>query len=107
MRLFLTGTLLTSSRIFFCLAVMLAGATAHAQTNPSPYLYPLFPAATQPGGPAFSLTVTGTGFVSGAVVNWNGSPRPTTFVSNSKVTAAITAADIATAKTALITVTNP
>jgi len=34
----------------------------------------------QPNG--FSLTVNGTNFVTGSVVNWNGSPRSTTFVSS-------------------------
>lgn len=89
------------------LMVMLAGAASRAQTNPTPLLYPLPSSATAPGGPAFSLTVNGTGFVSGAVVNWNGSPRPTTFVSSSQAIAAVTAADIAIPKTAVITVTNP
>lgn len=88
-------------------ALLLAASVSPAQTNPVPYIYPLYAAATPPGGAAFSLTVTGTGFVSGAVVNWNGSPRPTTFVSRSQVSAAIAAADIATARTAIITVTNP
>jgi hypothetical protein len=107
MRLSVTRRCLISLGILLSLTLMLAGAPTQAQTNPSPFLYPLYPAATAPGGPAFTLTVNGTGFVSGAVVNWNGSPRPTTFVSNSKVTAAITAADLAAAKTAQITVTNP
>ena len=43
----------------------------------------------------FTLTVTGTGFANGLVVNWNGSPRPTTFVSATQLTAAITPADTA------------
>ncbi len=43
----------------------------------------------------FTLTVTGTGFANGLVVNWNGSPRPTTFVSATQLTASITAADTA------------
>ena len=43
----------------------------------------------------FTLTVNGTGFASGLVVNWNGSPRQTTFVSATQLTAAITAADTA------------
>jgi VCBS repeat protein/ASPM-SPD-2-Hydin domain-containing protein len=68
---------------------------------------PLLPTAVAPGGAAFTLTVNGTGFASGAVVNWNGSPRATTFVSASQVTAAILSTDIATAQTASVTVTNP
>lgn len=43
----------------------------------------------------FTLTVNGTGFANGLVVNWNGSPRPTTLVSATQLTAAITAADTA------------
>jgi hypothetical protein len=76
--------------------------------NPVPLLtQPLVPDAATPGGAAFTLTVNGTGFVSGATVNWNGSPRTTNLASGSRLTAAITAADIATAKTASISVTNP
>ena len=44
--------------------------------------------------------MNGTGFVGKSVVNWNGSPRTTTFVSKSQLTAAITASDIAKAGTA-------
>jgi hypothetical protein len=40
-------------------------------------------------------------------VEWNGSPRTTTYVSGSKLTAAINAADIATVITATITVVSP
>jgi hypothetical protein len=59
------------------------------------------------GGSAFTLTVNGTGLVSGAEVRWNGSARPTTFVSATQVRAAITAADIAAPGTAQVTVVNP
>jgi len=54
-----------------------------------------------------TLTVNGTGFVNGLVVNWNGSPRATTFVNSTQVTAAITAADIAFSGTAAVTVSSP
>jgi uncharacterized repeat protein (TIGR01451 family) len=76
--------------------------------NPVPLItQPLVPDTAVPGGTPFTLTVNGTGFVTGATVNWNGSPRTTTFVSGSRLTAAITAADIAGTKTVSITVTNP
>jgi hypothetical protein len=68
---------------------------------------PLNPASTAPGGAAFTLTVNGTGFGTGAVINWNGSPRTTTVVSSQQLTTLISATDIATAKTAVVTVTNP
>jgi hypothetical protein len=83
-------------------------ATLCAQNNPLPFLnQPLSPSSTTPGGPAFTLTVSGTGFATGAVLNWNGSPRTTTVISGSSLQASITAADIAPPNTATITVTNP
>ena len=95
-------------RLAFVAIGLLCLCYGAAAQNPVPIIYqPLAPAATRPGGPGFTLTVNGTGFVSGAVVDWNGSARETTFVSSSQVTAAITAADIANAGTAVITVSNP
>jgi hypothetical protein len=79
-----------------------------SQNNAAPLLYqPLIPASASPGGSAFTLTVNGAGFASGAVVNWNGSPRNTTFVSSSQLHATITATDIAQNGTASIIVFNP
>src|SRR5205823_6165543 len=81
---------------------------ATAQTNPVPLMnQPHVPDAIPPGGPRFTLTVNGTGFVSGSVVNSNGSARATTFVSSSQLTATVLASDIATASTASVTVINP
>ena len=79
-----------------------------AQTHPLPMVYqPLTPTSVRPGHKAFTLTVRGTNFVSGAVVHWNGSPRKTRFVSPSEVRATIGAADVAKAATATVTVVNP
>jgi uncharacterized repeat protein (TIGR03803 family) len=72
-----------------------------------PAISSLNPSTVTAGSGAFTLTVNGTNFANGAVVNWNGSARPTTFVNGSTLTAAIPAADIATSNdlaTALITV---
>src|SRR5262249_775746 len=82
--------------------------TAPGTTNPVPLInQPLVPDAVAPGGAGFTLTVNGTGFVSGSVVNWNGSARATTFVNSSQLTASILASDIATASTASVAVVNP
>jgi hypothetical protein len=59
------------------------------------------------GGGAFTLTVMGSNFVNGATVYWDSTTRTTTFGSSTQVTAAITAADIATASTILVYVKNP
>src|SRR5256884_5050474 len=62
----------------------------------------LFPYTTlfRSGAAAFTLTVNGTNFVSGSVVQWTSGARVTTFVSSTQLQAAITAGDIATAGTA-------
>jgi hypothetical protein len=94
---------LATSTIIVLLATALLG-----QSNPVPFVnQPLIPTAVAPGSPGFTLTVNGTGFVSASVVNWNGNPRATTFVSASQLTASISAADVAAASTATITVTSP
>lgn len=87
------------------------GGTSTVQTfsinNSVPTLTALNPSAATAGGTGFTLTVTGTNFVNGALVRWNGSNRATTFVSNTQLTATITAADIATVGAAAVTVSNP
>jgi len=75
--------------------------------NPVPSLSSMAPINATAGGPAFTLTVNGSGFVSGSVVRWNDSSRTTTFVGSAQITAAIPASDITTAGSAQITVFNP
>lgn len=75
--------------------------------NPLPALTALSPASKTKGSAAFTLTVNGTGFVKGAAVRWNGSPRTTTFKSLTQLTATINTADVATAGTFPVTVKNP
>jgi hypothetical protein len=85
----------------------LFSAIATAQ-NPVPQIVgPVQPSAVPPGSPAFTLTVYGANFVSGAVVNWNDQPRSTTFVSTRELQAQILATDIAKNTAGLISVTNP
>ncbi|MBB6091662.1 hypothetical protein HNQ60_000508 [Povalibacter uvarum] len=92
------------------------GGTSNAQTftinpnggsNPVPVTASLNPSSRTVGAGAFTLTVNGSSFASGAVVRWNGSNRTTTFVSNSQLTAAITASDVASTGSASVTVFNP
>lgn len=88
--------------------IIVFASLASAQTNPVPLVnQPLSPFSATPGSAAFTLTVHGSGFASNAVVNWNGSPRETTFVSSSTLQAAITAADVAKVGTATVTAINP
>jgi FG-GAP-like repeat/Abnormal spindle-like microcephaly-assoc'd, ASPM-SPD-2-Hydin len=89
------------------LMVVAVGASVAAQNPVALLNQPLSPDFASPGGKAFTLTVNGSNFVSGATVLWNGSARTTTFVSSSQVTAAINASDIAVASTAKVSVQNP
>jgi hypothetical protein len=67
----------------------------------------LSPVLARANSGAISLTINGTNFVPGAIVNWNGSARSTTFVSTSQLTASLTAADLATVGLADVTIFNP
>jgi hypothetical protein len=89
--------------LFWSLACVAAAAS-----TPLPIVYqPLVPGTVAPGSAGFTLTVNGTGFVSGAVVYWNGNSRATTFVSSSRLMATISAADVASPTTASVKVRNP
>jgi len=77
-----------------------------AVNNPAPTISGLVPNNAVAGGTAFTLTVNGTNFLSSSVVKWDGSPRTTTFVSATQITAGISATDIMAAGTAQVTVTN-
>jgi hypothetical protein len=76
----LIGFILCSVGLLLALAGLsnsVTGTIATAEAvNPVPLIsQPLVPDAIAPGGRGFTLTVNGTGFVSGSVVNWNGSAR--------------------------------
>jgi hypothetical protein len=53
------------------------------------------------------LNLTGTGFVTGSVVNVNGTPRTSKYANKHSMTATVLAADVAAVHTADITVVNP
>jgi hypothetical protein len=75
--------------------------------NPLPVLTGISPDSAIAGGPEFTLTVTGSKFITGSMVRWNGADRGTTYVSATRLTAVIPAADIALPVTASVLVFNP
>ncbi len=77
------------------------------QAIPAPVLSTVLPNTAVAGGAAFTLTATGSSFISTSVINWNGAALTTTYVSATSLTAAVPAANIATAGTASITVATP
>jgi subtilisin family serine protease len=62
--------------------------------NPAPAVTTLSPAHAHATGPAFTLTVTGSGFNAFSVVRWNGADRPTKVVNVNTLEAAIPESDI-------------
>jgi hypothetical protein len=81
--------------------------TVLVPANPVPTVSELIPDTTAAGGSSFPLTVTGSAFVPGAVVRWNGADRSTTFVSTTQLEASIAASDITAVGTAQVTAANP
>jgi hypothetical protein len=72
-----------------------------------PSITSISPSSKTAGTGAFTLTVNGANFINGtSVVRWNGSNRPTTYVSPAQLTTSIPASDIITSGTAAITVAN-
>jgi len=73
-----------------------------------PVVAALMPASQLHSGSDFTLTVTGSSFNANAVVNWNAAPQANTMhpMANT-LSVVIPAADIATAGTAQVSVTNP
>jgi hypothetical protein len=81
--------------------------TVDASLNPVPVVASISPGSAMVGGSPFVLTVTGSRFMTGSVVRWNGASRPTTFVSATQLQASIGAGDLATAGTFDVTVFTP
>jgi hypothetical protein len=97
--------------LFLTLAAFGCGYTRPNQmTQPGivPVVAAMMPASQLHGGSNFTLTVTGSNFNGNSVVNWNATPQAnTTHPMANTLSVMIPAADIATAGTAQVSVTNP
>ena len=81
--------------------------TINAAPNPVPTVSGLSPNTIGAGAAQFAMTVTGTNFVAGSVVQWNGASLATTYGSPTTLTATVPAASVASAGAANVTVLNP
>src|SRR5882724_10922468 len=88
------------------LPFLLVFAAAGSVLAANPTISSINPTCAMAGGPQFTLTVNGTNYDNTSVVRWNGSNLTTTFVSSTRLTAIVPAANIATAGTAQVTVKN-
>lgn len=75
--------------------------------NPTPTITSVNPISITAGSGAFTLIVSGLGFVAGSILQWNNFPRPTTLISSTQLTAAISSADVAASGTISLTALNP
>jgi hypothetical protein len=87
--------------------ILTSNLTGSTITNPQPTLASISPSSAPEGGSDFTLTVNGTGFTNTSAVTWNHTPRTTTYISPTQLTAAISSDDIAEAGTAYVGVQNP
>ncbi len=96
-----TGPVIVNSN-----GVVASAGYAFTVVSPEPTITSLSPSSIAARGPAFTLTVNGTNYASGATVNWGSTALTTTFVSSSQLTAAVPMSLIASAGNASITVTT-
>jgi hypothetical protein len=75
--------------------------------TPAPVIQSLSPATATPGAGPIILTVSGSGFVPTSTIAWNGTARPTSYVSASTLTATIAASDLANPGSFAVTVVTP
>ncbi len=72
-----------------------------------PAISSLSPASAVAGGPSFTLTVNGSGFAPGALVQWNGITLTAAFVNSAQLTVQVPGSLIAAPGTVSIVVVNP
>lgn len=75
--------------------------------NPVPALTALAPSEAAQGATALTLGVTGSGFVSGTTLRFNGAARPTSVQGAGALSATLTSTDLATAGSFPVTVVSP
>jgi uncharacterized protein YjdB len=83
------------------------GAAVVSVESPAPRLTSLAPTTTIAGTSSVTLTVSGSAFSAGTVLEWNGSTRPTTVQSATQLTAVIGAADLAQVGTVWVRLRTP
>ena len=81
-------------------------APATFTINPASTITSLSPTSATAGGPGFTLTINGTNFTSGTTVKWGTTSLTPTLNSSTQLTVPVTAALIATAGSASVTVTT-
>jgi len=79
---------------------------ALTQGSQTPTITSLIPASATAGGTGFTMIVNGTGFIGGAIVNWNGAALGTSYVGPNQLQAFVASNLIASPGTVAVTVTS-
>jgi hypothetical protein len=82
-------------------------STPPPSNNPAPSIQSISPNSAAAGSNGFTLTITGSNFLSSSTVAWNSNSRKATFVSSSQLTIAVAASDLGASGTIAVAVTNP
>jgi hypothetical protein len=75
--------------------------------SPQPVLTSILPSNVATGSASATITLTGSGFESNSVAQWNGSARPTTFISATSVQVILSSSDLMNSGTGKLTIANP
>lgn len=95
------------------LPVAVANGTTSSSTlnleidNPAPVITSMSLATALAGTPSAVITFTGTGFVPSTVIAVNGSPRATTYINATQVSAALPSSDFTAAGSLSLAASNP
>ena len=106
----ITGTLLNGQPIQVSYTVTTEPGSVIEFNVPlalTPAITRLCPTAMPIGSPSSTLTVQGANFTASSVVDWNGSPLSTTYVSATQLTAVVPAAPLTAHGTVSVTVATP
>ncbi|MCL4561479.1 MAG: S8 family peptidase [Chloroflexi bacterium] len=89
------------------LSIHEAVALAAPVDIPALTLTMLSPTHAAAGSAAFTLTATGTGFVAESKIRWDGVDLPTTYLSDTQLTAVVSPAELGKSGVRQVTVANP
>lgn len=84
-----------------------SGGGGGNQNNPVPSITSFSPTQQVAGSAAQPLTINGTNFMTTSTLTYNGLAQPVTYVSATQLTTTLTQANLATANSYPVVVTNP
>lgn len=97
----------TFGAVVLAAVLLVLGGCSQVIQNPTPSLKSLSPSSAPAQGASFTLQVSGSDFVFGATIVWNGSPLSTIFVNDGTLTALVNPVFLSIPGTAAIEVLNP